>query len=196
MFVSYVLAARVSSLDAFAIVVHQDWYPLKLNLNTISKLFNVYWTIHCWKFFFEKWTMKVQLSPAWLIFLPVTLPESQSFASARCLPVGLMKASSSVMGQCCHPLSSHSVICLAPSPLQEHFPSACKMITGWLLDFPLFFSVYSPFLPSSHLLFSLSQPLCCSPAHPSWHITLIRAVLPLLFSSFIMLPFFRCSFPP
>lgn len=71
------------------------------------------------------------------------------------------------MGQCYHPLSSHSVICLAPSPLQEHFPSACKMITGWLLDFPLFFPVYSPFLPSSHLLlFSLSRPLRSSPAHP------------------------------
>lgn len=77
-----------------------------------------------------------------------------------CLPVGLMKASSSVTDQCCHPLSSHSVICLAPSPLQEHFPSACKMITGWLLDFPLLFSVSSLFLPSSHLLsFSLSRPL-------------------------------------
>ena len=77
-----------------------------------------------------------------------------------CLPAGAMKAGRSVMAQCCHPLSSHSVICLAPSPLQEHFPSACKMITGWLLDFPLFFSVYSPFLPSSHLLlFSLSRPL-------------------------------------
>lgn len=77
-----------------------------------------------------------------------------------------MKASSSVIGQHCHPVSFHSVICLAPSPLQEHFPSACKMITGWLLDFPLFFSVYSPFLPSSHLLlFLLSPPLCCSPAH-------------------------------
>lgn len=114
-----------------------------------------------------------------------------------CLPAGLMKASSSVMGQCYHPLSSHSVICLAPSPLQEHFPSACKMITGWLLDFPLFFSVYSPFLPSSHLLlFSLSPPLRCSPAHPPWHITLIPSVLPLPFSSSIMLPFFRCSFPP
>lgn len=83
------------------------------------------------------------------------------------LPAGLMKASSSLIGQRCHPLSSHSVIRLAPSPLQEHFPSACKMITGWLLDFPLFFSVCSPFLPSSHLLlFSLfltPLPLSGSP---------------------------------
>lgn len=117
-----------------------------------------------------------------------------------CLPVGLMRASSSAIGQCCHPLRSHSVICLAPSPLQEHFPSACKMITGWLLDFPFFFSVYSPFPPSSHLLlFSLSLPFHCSPAHPPLpiqHITLILSVLPLLFSSSIILPFFRCSFPP
>lgn len=89
----------------------------------------------------------------------MTVAFKSYLASAHCLPV-LMKASGSEMGQCCHPLSSHSVICLAPSPLQEHFPSACKMITGWLLDFPFFFSVYSPFLPSSHLnLFSLSQPL-------------------------------------
>lgn len=116
------------------------------------------------------------------------------FAPACCLPVGLMKASSSVMGQCCHPLSSHSVICLAPSPLQEHFLSACKMITGWLLDFSLFFSVYSPFLPSSHLLFfSLSPPLSSSPAltynlnslsPPSPFLLLHHAAfLPLLFSS-------------
>lgn len=91
-----------------------------------------------------------------------------SLCDSCCLPVGLMKASGSVIDQRCHPVSFHSVICLAPSPLQEHFLSACKMITGWLLDFPLFFSVYSPFLPSSHLpLFLLSLPLCCSPAHPT-----------------------------
>lgn len=77
-------------------------------------------------------------------------------ASSHCLPA-LMKASSSEMGQRCHPLGSHSVICLAPSPLQEHFPSACKMITGWLLDFLLCFSVCSPLLSSSHLL-SFSPP--------------------------------------
>lgn len=73
--------------------------------------------------------------------------------------IGLMKASSSVIVQCCHPLSSYSVICLAPSPLQEHFPSACKMITGWLLDFS-----FPPFLMSCPLYFSVST-LCSPPSH-------------------------------
>lgn len=112
-------------------------------------------------------------------------------ASSHCLPA-LMKASSSEMGQRCHPLGSHSVICLAPSPLQEHFPSACKMITGWLPDFLLCFSICAPLLSSSHLLsFSLSHPPSLWLTHnlnslsPSSPLLLLHPVafLPWLFSS-------------
>lgn len=115
-------------------------------------------------------------------------------ASSLCLPA-LMKASSSEPGQRCHPLGSHSVICLAASPLQERFPSACKMITGWLPDFLLCFSVCPPLLSSSCLLsFSLSHPpLRCSlrlthnlnSLSPSSPVLLLHhvAFLPWLFSS-------------
>lgn len=82
-----------------------------------------------------------------------------------CLPVQLMRTSSFAICQCCHPLSA---ICLAPSPLQEHFPSVCKMITGWLLDFLPFFTVYSPLPPSSHPVSSCFHffSFNCSPAYP------------------------------
>lgn len=78
----------------------------------------------------------------------------------------------SVRGWCCHPLSSNSVICLAPFPPQEHFPSACKMITGWRLDFLLFFSVDPPppfllatFFPSSPPVFTFFTVLSPTSLH-------------------------------
>ncbi|CAB1453605.1 unnamed protein product [Pleuronectes platessa] len=78
----------------------------------------------------------------------------------------LVEARSFVIGLSCHPLRSHSVICLAPSPLQEHFPSASPSAAVQLTHpFP-----HTP----THSLNPLSPP---SPVLPLHHF----AFLPLLF---------------